>query len=457
MMELARTHSGPSTPRRGLICVVLSALLLFGVTSLPAQSKLPPGSFGQNVEVVGYNDLSGHPAFKLAIQEVAGRWLLYLGSFWERGWMIVDVTDPAHSNFIKWIPGPDNTTTVQMDWVGNGKMETPVGRIPAGRDGDSTKPYDGGFYMWDLTDPLNPKKTGHWKSEGTHRNYYDGGKYVYASSRMEGYDGQILVIVDVSNPTLPKEAGRWWVPGQHTAGGEKATEEGVSLHGPAVPVGNLLYLPYGSAGMIVLDISDVSKPKQVGQLDFAPPFHYGIAVHTVVPVPDRKIAIVNSEAGNSEAEFCREPSNHASIVDIADPANPWLISQLPRPMVPPGYPLRDFCDKGRFGPHNLNTLQWSPFVEKQNDLLYLTYFTAGLRFYDISDPRAPKEVGYFIPPDPTKRYGPLPTTLVTDTEDVLVDTRGYIYITDRNQGIWILRYTGPKPGQRVNRTPEGIR
>jgi hypothetical protein len=38
---------------------------------------------------------------------------------------------------------------------------------------------------------------------------------------------------------------------------------------------------------------------------------------------------------------------------------------------------------------------------------------------------------------------PLPRDLVTQTEDVLVDTRGYIYVTDKQWGLWILRYTGP--------------
>jgi len=123
---------------------------------------------------------------------------------------------------------------------------------------------------------------------------------------------------------------------------------------------------------------------------------------------------------------------------------------------PPGYPLADFCDKGRFGPHNhATTIQWNRFVEKQGDLVYLTYFTAGLRIYNIADPRAPKEVGYFIPPDPVKRYGPRPAGgLVVNTEDALIDTRGYIYITDRNQGVWILRYTGPKGGAKAGEAPQ---
>jgi myo-inositol-hexaphosphate 3-phosphohydrolase len=29
------------------------------------------------------------------------------------------------------------------------------------------------------------------------------------------------------------------------------------------------------------------------------------------------------------------------------------------------------------------------------------------------------------------------------TEDVSVDTRGYIHIIDKNWGMWVLRYSGP--------------
>src|SRR5204862_416931 len=92
-----------------------------------------------------------------------------------------------------------------------------------------------------------------------------------------------------------------------------------------------------------------------------------------------------------------------------------------------GAPYRNFCEKGgRFGPHNQNQLQHNPFVEHSDKLVYLTYFNAGLRIVDISDARAPREVGYFLPPDPTRRYGPLPTKLVAQSEDVLVDSRGII-------------------------------
>jgi hypothetical protein len=47
-----------------------------------------------------------------------------------------------------------------------------------------------------------------------------------------------------------------------------------------------------------------------------------------------------------------------------------------------------------------------------------------------------------VPPDPHKQIGIFPkTALVTQTEDVLVDSRGYVYITDKNHGIFILEST----------------
>jgi len=90
----------------------------------------------------------------------------------------------------------------------------------------------------------------------------------------------------------------------------------------------------------------------------------------------------------------------------------------------------------------MNHLQHNPDVEQQADLFYLTYFNAGLRIYDVANPRQPLEVGFFLPPDPRRRYGSMPEgRLAVQTEDVLVDRRGFIYITGKNQGLWVLRDT----------------
>jgi hypothetical protein len=409
------------------------------VSSVFAQAgpEIPSGAMTNNVRVVGYSDVDGRPPFKLSIQERNGHWYLYAGHLWHRGWTILDVTDPSKPSVANFVPGPSNTWTIQME-IGGDKMITALEKIGQGWGGEASQPNDEGVVIWSLADPVHPQRLGQYKTggTGTHRNFYSGGRYMHLAAGMPGYSGNIYVIVDIGNPAKPVEAGRWWVPGQYVAGGETPKRD-VSLHGPPYVEGSLAYLSYGEAGLVILDIGDVAHPKLAGQLGFTPPF---LGVHSVLPLPARKIAVVNSEAIR---EDCKEPLNHASVVDIADPAKPTLLSIFPLPVPPPGSPYKNFCEKGgRFGPHNQNQLYHNPFVQRSDRLVYLTYFNAGLRIVDISDTRLPREIGYFLPPDPTRRYGPLPTKLVVQSEDVLVDARGYIYVTEKNQGLWILQYEG---------------
>jgi hypothetical protein len=407
-----------------------------------------PGETAHNTRIVSYSDVDGRGgAFKLAILERAGRWYLYAGHLWHRGWSILDVTDPEEPEYVRFIPGPDNTWTIQMD-VNAGKMITALERMPASWGGDPTRPFDEGVLIWDIeTDPTNPTRLGHFRTggTGTHRNFYPGGRYVHLAAGMPGYQGNIYVIIDILDPSRPVEAGRWWVPGQHTAGGEQLSEPGVSLHGPPHVVGDRAFLSYGGAGMIILDIQDVARPQLVGRLDFSPPFLSNIGVHSVLPLPARQLAAVCSEA---IGEDCGEPLNHTSLVDISDPSQPVLRSVFPVPVPPEGAGFSDFCQRegGRFGPHNFNQHHHSPHTDHSDRLIYQTYFSAGLRIYDIENPRLPQEVGYFIPPDPTQRFGPVPSGTIVQSEDVLVDRRGFIYLSNKQQGIWILRYTGPGAG-----------
>jgi hypothetical protein len=63
---------------------------------------------------------------------------------------------------------------------------------------------------------------------------YHGQTAVDIAASVEGYVGKILVVVDVEDPSDPKEVGRWWWPGQHTGGGETPEEPDMNgLHGPA--------------------------------------------------------------------------------------------------------------------------------------------------------------------------------------------------------------------------------
>lgn len=398
------------------------------------------GAESWNLALVGYHDLDKRPAFKMALQVAEGRWYLYLSHFWCPGWSVLDVTDPSAPEPLRFIEGPENTWTLQVQ-VAEGLMVTSLERVMPGWGDDPAKPFAEGVYLWDVSEPANPRRLSHFRTgaEGTHRNHYDGGPYVHLAGGAPGFTGYIYRVLGVRDPRNPREVGRWWLPEQWAAGGGGADRRHVSLHGPAYAEGDRAYLAYGGAGMVVLDISEVSLPRLVSRLEFKPLGSW-LKVHTVVPLPRRRLTVVNSEAIE---EGPNEAVNFAALVDLSDETNPRVISLFPAPTPPPGSPFKNFYEKGgRFGPHNQHHPQHQPHLEARDDRIYLTYFNAGLRVYDISDPYLPREVGYYIPPDPTERLGLLPKTLVTQTEDVLVDARGYIYITDKNHGLHILRYTG---------------
>jgi len=113
-----------------------------------AGSALPNGAYAHNVDIVGYSDLDHRPAFKMAIREVAGRWYLYAGHFWHRGWSIIDVTDPSRPHVAKFVEYPGaNTWTLQVDLSGD-TMITALEKPFANFGGNPNAPFGEGVLIW---------------------------------------------------------------------------------------------------------------------------------------------------------------------------------------------------------------------------------------------------------------------------------------------------------------------
>src|SRR3990170_3278585 len=165
---------------------ILAAFMMFGTHGIVQADQIPSGWSADQMKPIGYSDLDGRGgAFKMAIKEANGRWFLYMGHLWHRGWSIVEVTDPANPKLVKFIPGPDNTFTIQVDLHDN-LMLTAVQRIIPGWTDDPKKPFEEGVLLWDISDPVNPRQLAHWKTGGggTHRNSYPGGQYAYLAAGM---------------------------------------------------------------------------------------------------------------------------------------------------------------------------------------------------------------------------------------------------------------------------------
>jgi hypothetical protein len=286
--------------------------------------------------------------------------------------------------------------------------------------------------IYNVANPRKPERLSYFpcKGRGVHRMWFTDGKYLHIAATDEGYWEYIYRILDVSDPVNPKEVGRWWLPGQWTAGGEELAwdpKEHMFMHSAIVPHGDRAYVSYKDAGLMVLDISDLAQPKQLSRLDWSPP--YGGNTHTFLPLEGRDVALVSDESVKNNCQG--EGEKLAWVVNIKDETNPIPIATFP---VPQG----DFCAKGgRFGPHNFH--EYRPGSHQDTNLAYLTYFNAGLRIYDVSNPYRPTEVGYYIPERPSDD---VPATQVND---VHVDADRLIYITDRFKGgLYILEYTGPR-------------
>lgn len=425
-------------------------------------------AYSKNIEHVGYCDLCGKPGVKLAMQVVNDRWYVYVASYWHSGWSVVDVTCPERPRYVRWLEGPDNTGTDQVQ-VANGLMITSLTpatppfdeliRNPAGQ------PPQEGLIIWDVSDPEDPRQISTWRTGGggCHRSYYDGGRHVHVSCIPEGFNSFIYGTLDISDPEAPKLAGRWWWPGQNVAGGEVFCEEDLvrqSTGSPSELMSSSIFLHqayvqdsraycgWARGGMVILDVEDIGNPQLVSRLSFYPPLGSSLCAHSVIPIESRGLAIVNSEALK---EGFGEPPGFVAVVDIRDEREPVLVSLFPVPEPPDGYGWSDFAlRKARFGPHNQHQPQNQACLQGVDDLVFMTYFSAGLQIFDISNPHLPRIHAYFVPDDPEMRIGPTPPELAPQFEDILVDRRGYIYVVERNSGMHVLRLTkGPDSRRRI--------
>jgi len=294
-------------------------------------------------------------------------------------------------------------------------------------------PYNqGGFKIYDVSDRTKPKLITHHKTHGRGVHRFDmDASYAYISTEMPGYIGNILVIYDIRNPARPEEVSRWWLPGQHLAGGEKPTWPGRQhrLH-HTLRVGDRLYAGCWHGGVRIVDVSDIRKPRTIGAYNYHPPFPE--PSHTFMGLPKgvdgRQIAIAIDEedhAHSAEEMAKRRGRPHAClwVFDITDvqnlkPLSIFEVSELDSPW--------SRAAPGRFGAH-----QFQEHMKGGDTLVYCAWFAGGLRIVDVADPAAPEEVGFYIPE-------PAPGKAAPQSNDVDVDQRGLIYLGDRYSGFDVL-------------------
>lgn len=297
--------------------------------------------------------------------------------------------------------------------------------MPKLRASLAAPPYsEGGFRVWDISDRTRPRLLVHQKTGGVGVHRFDlDDRYAYISTEMDGFVGNILVIYDMAQPARPREVSRWWMPGQNIAAGEVPTWTGQQhrLH-HTLRHGDILHAAVWYAGVRTIDVSDITRPRTIGEYRYHPPFPE--PTHTFMRIPGLL-------KGRAVAAAVDEEHDHVPgqlhgglwLFDVTDPArispiSMWHLTERASPYVTTG---------DRFGAHQ--------FQERMRDTcLYTAWFGGGLRVIDIADPERPTEVAWWLPQPPPGHGSP-------QANDIDLDGNGLIYVIDRNRGLEILERT----------------
>jgi len=405
-------------------------------------------SAAMNMEIIGRNDLggAGKGGEGLALKQYQdGRRVLFLAHESAPACVsVIDVTKPEAPMLI-------TQNKVEADFVRCNSPSLSGNILAVAHQTDKPGQDFAGLDVYDVSNPQKIEKLSHLDlsgphSRGSHFVWFTDGHYAYLSTGAKDFtprlqsDDQFLLIVDLSDPHQPKEAGRWWMPG--TRQGDAADlpprvdgdDSGNRMHSLVIPKEepNRAYIGWIDGGFVILDISDKAHPQVVAHRSWQSAGK-GFA-HTLLPIPSRKIAIQSEEAVKN---LCADWPKRNWVWDIENEKNPY-----PLAVFPPVAGQDALCKAGgRFGAHNIDLNKDTPTARILNNTVVGSYFNGGVRITSIADPSRPEEIGYLIPAAP-----PGNTMKTIQINDVYVDENGLIYANDRfTGGLYIMRYTGKIP------------
>jgi hypothetical protein len=404
-------------------------------------STLTPGAradqtLAWNMKLVAHHELQGFGGLGegMGMQQTRdGRRILWLAhESAPKNFTGVDVTDPRVPKVVVQTDLPharmrSNSLDVVGDVLAVAYQTSTVNVQPAG------------FDLFDVSEPERPKRIAHFDasgphSRGVHALWFVDGEYVHLSGGAADFkprhpnDDQFYRVVDVRNPSQPREVGRWWLPG--TREGDDTPpparlpaqfDVGFRAHNtnvfPQRP--DRAYVGYIDGGLVVLDIADKAHPKVVTRWNHSPPFNGFL--HTVLPLFSRGLWIASDECvQDGGADWPKL----VWVLDARVETNPVPIATFPMP------PYDAFAKRGgRFGAHNLHENLPVPTSWRSEDIVIGSFFNAGVRAFDVSNPYQPQEVAYFVPGAPK-----LSPVGAIQLNDVYVDDRGIVFTVDRFVG-----------------------
>lgn len=362
------------------------------------------------------------------------------------GVKIVDVSDPAQPALVATAAAYPGTSAEDMEVL---SVDTPqfagdllgVGIQQCGDEGF------GGLDLWDVTDPTDPAHLGFYENFGVHelslKERPDGVFALLASPFSEPFtffffpepigDFQLVDITDPSNPLLTDDWGAL-KDGGFPAGApfiDPPYDCAEPLCRGAFPAifahstkpsgdGMTAYVAYWDLGAVVLDISDPTDITFIGRTEY--PLTSDGDTHSAVPNEDDSLLATTDEDFSPVDLPTKIPGDtwgFARLWDVSDPSDPVHLSNVTTP-------------------HSL-TNKTNAFYSAHNpefvgSKLYVSWYSDGLRIFDVSDPTRPREIGFYREKPSRGILSPRPIPL-----DWGVHVEGgRIYLSDMFFGLYII-------------------
>ncbi|MGH3079943.1 MAG: LVIVD repeat-containing protein [Gaiellaceae bacterium] len=310
---------------------------------------------------------------------------------------------------------------------------------------------DRGLMLWDVTTPAAPVQLGYLNTgcctRGVHEfeveHHANGRTYAYATVPASRYpdaetpsgyrdaDGEgDFRMIEITDPSSPTQVSDW---GIQDIGGPFYEGQGCDAdpnygHGAEPSAdGRSVYLSYWDSGLIKLDVSDPANPVFKGRTVY--PANADGDAHSSNYDDARKLLFTADE------DFCPQSGpaiekgwGYLRIYDYSNAAAPNQIGSF---KTQNSLAIGDRA-AGDYTIHN-------PFLVGTD--VYISWYSDGVRIVDASDPRSPREVGYFVPPAGQNPVKPSQRGTLSQTPQVwgVVVENGLIYASDMHTGLWVLR------------------
>jgi hypothetical protein len=376
------------------------------------------------------------------------------------GVAVVDARDPAHPVRVATLQNPAHTSAEDMN-VFTARYGPYAGRDLAvvGIQACGSR-YDRsifrGLQVFNVTNPTKPVEIGRLNTgcctRGLHETDYQhrtdlGRTYVYASVpaseypdtdspsgvRDEAKRGDFRLI-DITDPTKPVEVSNWGVI--HDLGAAPAAGQGCDpdpIYGHSVAPsedGKLAFISYWDSGFIAVDVSDPAHPVYKGRTVY-PPNADGDG-HSASYDSVRKLLFAADEDFCKTSPGTEKGFGYLRIYDERNLAKPVQIGSY---KTPNGSGASD-PGAGDYTIHQ---------PELYGQTIYASWYSDGVQVIDVSDPRAPMRVAYFVPPAAQNPVKPAQRDTLTNTTQVwgvaVDEATGLVYLSDMNSGLWIVRRT----------------